>query len=320
MLHKDSILGDRHPIHNWSVADATAKAALVLASTDVGKVLYQVDTGEYQILASVGPAVWSVITGTEAASGGKEVLTADRTYYVRTDGSDSNTGQVDTAGGAFLTLQKALNVVMYEINASTYNVTIQLADGTCVGRSKLRAWEGTGTLTIQGNAVTPSNVVLRSSTGTLFAAVYGGNCIIKDCKLTTDTVGGHCLQASYGSYISFSNVDFGDCTSYHMMGNTGGTIAAIGNYSISGGATAHFASSMGGLVQAYSKTITITGTPAFSFFAVASYNAPLYIPSNTYVGSATGSRYSATYLGLIHSGVTLPGSTAGSVSNGGLYY
>lgn len=63
-----------------------------------------------------------------------DILTANRTYYVRTDGSDSNNGLVNSSGGAFLTVQKALNVaaaIQSDFTAGIpYSVTINVGTGT----------------------------------------------------------------------------------------------------------------------------------------------------------------------------------------------
>ena len=71
----------------------------------------------------------------------REVLTANRTYYVRTDGSDSNDGLANTAGGAFLTIQKAINIVS-ALDIGTYTVTMQVGAGTYtageIGRASCR--------------------------------------------------------------------------------------------------------------------------------------------------------------------------------------
>lgn len=60
----------------------------------------------------------------------RDRLTADRTYYVRTDGSDSNTGLTNTSGGAFLTFRKCLNLVAYNLDLAGYNVLFRVQGGT----------------------------------------------------------------------------------------------------------------------------------------------------------------------------------------------
>lgn len=50
------------------------------------------------------------------------------TYYVRTDGNDSNTGTVDSAGGSWRTVQKAANTVSagdtVNVGAGNYDVCV----------------------------------------------------------------------------------------------------------------------------------------------------------------------------------------------------
>jgi hypothetical protein len=59
----------------------------------------------------------------------REKLAADRSYYVNVStGSDSNTGL--SSGAAFATIQKAVDIVQYNLDLNNYNVTINVAAGT----------------------------------------------------------------------------------------------------------------------------------------------------------------------------------------------
>jgi hypothetical protein len=103
----------------------------------------------------------------------REVLTANRTYYIRADGSDSNTGLADTSGGAFLTIQKAINVIAGTLDIAGFSVTIQVADGTYTGPSTLKnvlGYSSPGCLVIQGNSTTPANVLISTTGATCFTA------------------------------------------------------------------------------------------------------------------------------------------------------
>lgn len=252
----------------------------------------------------------------------REVLTANRIYYVRVDGNDSNTGLINSSAGAFLTIQKAIDTI-YSIDLSIYDAVIQLGDGTYAAGGTLNSpLIGAGTLTIQGNAGAPANVILSlanpgNTTGCVLAN-NGAMVIVKDLTVTT-TVSGYGLFADNNGVLSFENIRFSACGSGHMRVQNQGIIRASGNYSIVGSSPRHVFAT-GGTIRIQTITITLTGTPAFSVaFAIASINGSVVINANTYVGSATGSRYDANANGVVFSTATLPGSLAGTESTGGVY-
>ena len=259
----------------------------------------------------------------------REQLTANRTYYVRTDGSDSNDGSANSAGSAFLTVQKALNVAA-SLDISTYTVTISVADGTYTGECLVTGpWTGTGTVVLQGNTTTPANAILQmtgSSLGVVQVSNYG-RLTIRGFKLVSSGGIGVGLNANSGGVITITGLmDFGACTNFHMTVETAGKIICVNqSYNITGGGQYHIvASSQGSVAVAGSATITITGTPAFSvYFASVDRNACVEIYGVTFSGSATGARYLALRGGgmFVNGGgaTYLPGNSAGSATSPGWY-
>src|ERR1019366_1497903 len=86
----------------------------------------------------------------------RPLVLANFTYYVRTDGSDSNTGLANTSGAAFLTIQKAVTIVQ-GLDLNGFTVTIQVADGTYTGGVSANVPFVGGTVLLNGNTTTPAN-------------------------------------------------------------------------------------------------------------------------------------------------------------------
>ena len=188
-------------------------------------------------------------------SGGREALTADRTYHVATTGSDSNDGL--SAGAPFLTIQKALDAAA-ALDTVIYNVTIQLADGTYAQAVILKPLVGAGAPTVQGNSANPSAVILTGATvkdtGALLPKTYA---IIKDMKLSGHA-SGYNAMLSANAWLDFSGIEYGSVASgqSHMRATRFGVIRAIGNYAISGGAYAHVFAGDFGQFECANRTVT----------------------------------------------------------------
>ena len=260
------------------------------------------------------------------ASEVRERLTANRTYYARTDGSDSNDGLANTSAGAFLTIQAAVNAVA-RLDVAGYTVTIQIADGTYTAGVTLPNVTGfavAGSLVIQGNNGTPANVVISTTSVTAFSAL-GISSVwdIKDLKIQT-TTSGYGINVSYGATIRYGNVNFGACVGAQILAELGGRAIAIGNYTISGSSPVHAWAVQGALIDLNFVALTLSGTPAFSTnFARAETLALVQAAVFSFSGSATGVRYSASGNSVISTlgggAGYLPGNSAGATATGGLY-
>jgi len=252
--------------------------------------------------------------------GVREQLTANRTYFVRADGSDGNNGRADTASGAFLTLQKAYDVIASTVDLAGFIATISIGSGTFAGVNIAVPWIG-GNLTIQG-----AGTSLTTLSGTTHLVRWSvplpGSLTVKAIKLTT-TSAGDCIHGNAPGRIAFETIEFAAAAGRHIaMIAPGARAECSGNYGISGGAQAHWHAEFQSLIQAETKTITLTGSPAFSSFANATAGV-LAVSGNTLTGSATGARYAASANGVIRTnggGASyLPGSASGSASSGGQY-
>lgn len=251
---------------------------------------------------------------------GREVLTAARTYYVRTDGSDSNTGLVNSAGGAFLTLQKAVTTIQ-ALDRSTYDVTVTIGAGTFTGGVFITGWgPGMGSVYFTGAGAT----TIISTTSAACVYIGGGARVIPaQMKLQTAT-SGSCIHAYGGSVTLGAGIEFGACAgTAHIVAQAGGVVETDVAYTISGNATYHIYCDNGSVYTGSSKTVTASGARAFTTFAVAIGTGVIFGIGGTYSGTFTGSRYSATLNAVVNTyggGANyFPGNSAGATATGGQY-
>jgi hypothetical protein len=245
-----------------------------------------------------------------------QTLTANRTYYVRTDGNDGNSGTENTAAGAFLTVQKALDVVASQLIVPRgITVTIQIADGTYVATPKAYFFLGGGSLTIAGNAGTPANVVL---TGEL--QIFAQSVTVQNFTIT----GTNAISARFGGSVTIgAGMIFGAVTDTTLLAIDGGLVIITSAYTVTGGGINHLQARRGGIVRLFAN-VTFSAAHAFSSYIAYAFMGGLIESSAVvFTGSPTGQRYLSDSLSIIHTsggGASyFPGTIAGAVANSGIY-
>lgn len=255
--------------------------------------------------------------------GVREKLTADRTYYVRTDGSDSNNGLANTAGGAFLTLQHAYDVIAATLDLGGNDVTVQVGAGTYTdGVSVTEFWAGGGSVRFTGDLTTPGNVIIDTTgNGFTFSTGTPGIFYIGGFRIIADSVGIF-VGGPAVVYVD-GKMEYGTAgTSHFFTAAPGCFLYLAGAYTVDGSASNHYLA--GYLSQIYiDSAVTLSGAPDFSAGFAYCFDANIS-SYGSFTGAATGPRFSVTSNGFIdsNSGSSLtyfPGNSAGIITTGGQY-
>lgn len=314
-----------------STLNATHKNVIV--NEDTGRAKSIVLTGGTNFLLYPGQTaivyndnnVWKVL------GNNRWRLTAAVTFNVDpTNGSDLNDGLSTGTGNAFLTIQKAYNVTVRDLDLNGQIVTIQLVDGTySAGVSSTEGPLGlsTNSIIIKGNSGTPANVLVSTAADAFTFGAGNGAAIqvlIKDLKIVCAGAGIAISAWSATTAVYFSNVDFG-AASVHISAQHRAEVGGIGNYTVSGNATFHAVAQTGGMISTDNRTITYSNSPVFTtnYFCINVSLMNLGSMTFTNGGTVTGTRYSVIANGVINTGGGaagyLPGNVAGAAITGGQY-
>lgn len=228
------------------------------------------------------------------------------------NGLSTNDGLATGAGGAVATIQQAVNYVILHLDpALAVNPIIQLADGTYTAGAFIYSPPlGTTTwCTIQGNASTPSNVLVSAASTTLFDVQDYGGLTIKNLKLAgAGSVG---INARQFCLVDLDNIDFGSMAGGVHVNATDNSLINYGSTAaITGDAAIHVQASNNSRIV-FGGTTTIASARAFTIFANVASNSVI-TGSGTFTGAGvagTTGISSQVYGGsYVTTGITFPGS------------
>jgi hypothetical protein len=199
--------------------------------------------------------------------------TADITYYVRTDGSDSNLGNSDTAAGAFKTITKALSLVPQIVN---HDVKIIIRAGAYAESVILNGLIGYGLVSLLGQGVvTVTNVAVNqctnvlisgftatlAATGAAYAAKAGGYVKFDSCTTTVA-----------GNIVGFNIAAQSGIVSNCVISNKANAIAAQESATVFASANTGVGNNYA-MVAAQGSKITVHGTTPNANTPAGTYDA-----------------------------------------------
>jgi len=316
---------------NWRCL-AYQRAARATAFSDIKQAASTSATGVVELATNAetqtGTDTDRAVTPASLRSATRELLVANRTYYVRTDGSDSNSGLANTSGGAFLTVQHALDACN-GLDFGGYKVTVSVGAGSFSGKVTIPALVGvtdSSKLEIAGAGAASTTLTYAGAyiDSTLYASGSGIKATISSLKVVNSygSSAGCAINAEAGAQIVIgSGVEIGQTGWIALRAQTNGVIIAISGLTVSSNAVNIFGVQFGGYVE-LTGTFAL-GTRTVTATAAAETTGVIFANAATFTGTVTGSRYSAIGGGVIQTnggGASyFPGSSAGSTATGGQY-
>ncbi len=262
-------------------------------------------------LASANSAAFTAYVATRRTR-----ATSAVTLFVRTDGNDANNGLTNNSGGAFLTIQAALNHAANNYDMAGSNLTIQCGSGTYTTDNIIylpdivgglqASTSASGCRLVGSSSATPTTHVIE---GTIEKSNHGTQWYVTGFKHDyggTPAPGfGGAFSGHAGGWIRVGKANIGTGWPGAQVNATyRGTVEFMDNYTISAGAVTHLTSIDQGYILALSGiTVTVTGTPDFSgMFVYCSRNSTVTYTGATITGAATGVRYYSEILSSINTG------------------
>ena len=238
-------------------------------------------------------------------------ITASITLFVdNTNGNDANDCLAATTS-ACKTRQGAFNYIN-TWDGNEQAILVSVAAGTYTNNlTQSGPFHGNPTVTLTGDLSTPSNVLISTTSADALDMSNGATLTMGGFKITT-TTGGNGIVVINASFLNITGaMEYGATAAAQLVSGTGSTITITANYTISGGGTVHArANQAAQIIVTGSRTITLSGTPAFSTaFSQAIVGGVVSFPSTTFSGSATGPSFVVSTNALVNNpSITLPGS------------
>ena len=260
-----------------------------------------------------------------ATNATREMVTEPRTYYVRSDGSDTNDCRSDSPAGACRTWNRAVQLVTL-IDFGGKIVTVQHGNETGPvtfnEQLYLTGLSGGGELHIRGSS-TPGKTIFSATAGD----IIGLRSVVTPVHLWNMTFigGGSHIMVAYVSTVNLRDgLVFGPASFAHILVHDAQAMLVDVNVSttINGSAPYHVFSNGGSAFIEYGDK-ALVGTPHFAAYHGIMNGGRIQTVGMTFVGAATGARYwvvGNSVLNAFNSGPNyLPGSLPGNAGDGGLY-